>query len=172
MSEGAVGARRADWTIHIGIIVRNIGDLMGLATRFESGRRKDALLRSFDGDEIAVEWEWQGAWGNELSKLREHNVWSSTKGLNRLLKYGVLITYTHTPNIPRVYEHVHKEWLDAKWPLLLILVDLEETKKFRMGKDFKDMHFSVFDSGRQRCLGSTPAFPWKVESTRWSVQTI
>lgn len=42
-----------------GVIVRNIADLTGLITRFESGGRKDAFLRSFDGDEIAVEW---GGW--------------------------------------------------------------------------------------------------------------
>ena len=174
MSEGAIGARRADWTIHIGIIVRTIGDLMGLATRFERGKRKDALLRSFDGDEIAVEWEWQGIWGqNELKKLREHEVWSPSKGIDRLLRYGVLITYTHTPNIPRVYERVSSEWTGARWPLLLVLIDLEETKKFRMGKDFKNIHFSVFNSaGQHKCLGSAPAFPWNVESTRWSVQSI
>jgi len=57
MGERAIGARRADWTIHIGVIVRNIGDLLGLATRFERGGRKDAVLRSLDGDEVAVEWE-------------------------------------------------------------------------------------------------------------------
>ena len=76
MSEGAVGARRTDWTIHIGLVVRSIGDLMGLATRFERGGRKDAVLRSLEGDEIAAEWEWRGVWENELCKLREHNVWS------------------------------------------------------------------------------------------------
>jgi hypothetical protein len=46
----STGAKRTDWTIHIGIVVRNVADLMGLATRFESGGRKDAVLRSRDGD--------------------------------------------------------------------------------------------------------------------------
>ena len=55
MHPTATGARRIDWTIHIGIVVRNIGDLMGLLTRFETGGRKDAVLRSGEGDEIAVE---------------------------------------------------------------------------------------------------------------------
>ena len=150
MGESAIGARRADWTIHIGIVVRSIGDLLGLATRFESGGRKDAILRSLEGDEIAVEWEWQGIWGqNELKKLREHKVWSRSKDSNKSLRYGVLITYTHTPNIPRVYERVSSEWTGARWPLLLVLIDLEETKKFRMGKDFKNIHFSVFNSAGQ-----------------------
>ena len=171
MSEGAVGARRADWTIHIGLAVRSIGDLMGLATRFERGGRKDAVLRSRDGDEIAAEWEWRGVWGNELCKLREHNVWSPPpKDPNRLLKYGVLIAYAHTPNISKVCEHVREEWHNARWPLLLILIEIEDTKKFAMGRDFKEIRFSVFDTDGQKILGSAPAFPWNVDSTRWSIQ--
>ena len=72
IDQKATGARRVDWTIHIGIVVRNVADLMGLVTRFESGGRKDAVLRSTDGDEIAIEWEWSGVLGkaNELEKLK------------------------------------------------------------------------------------------------------
>ncbi len=44
--EIAVGALRIDWTIHVGIIVRSIADLMGLVVRFERGGRKDAVLRT------------------------------------------------------------------------------------------------------------------------------
>lgn len=65
MDQVAVGARRTDWTIHIGVVVRNVADLMGLVTRFEAGKRKDAVLRSREGDEVALEWEWGGVWGNE-----------------------------------------------------------------------------------------------------------
>ena len=172
MDHVAIGARRTDWTIHIGVVVRSIGDLMGLATRFERGGRKDAMLRSTQGDEIAVEWEWGGVWGNELKKLKNHQVWSSERGKERLLRYGVLITYTHTPNIEKVYSHVMNEWEGARWPLLLILIDLEESKKFPMGKDFKNVNMSVFDASGQRKLRVAPAFPWNVESSRWSVQTL
>ena len=59
----AVGAKRTDWTIHIGVIVRNIADLMGLVARFETGGRTDAVLRSTEGDEVAIEWEWGGVYG-------------------------------------------------------------------------------------------------------------
>jgi hypothetical protein len=31
--------------LSVGVVVRNIGDLMGLRTRFERGGRKDAVLR-------------------------------------------------------------------------------------------------------------------------------
>jgi hypothetical protein len=165
MDQIAIGARRTDWTIHIGVVVRSVADLMGLVTRFENGGRKDAVLRSREGDEIAVEREWNGVWGNELRKLKEHQV--SPKASARVLKYAVLITYTHTPNIEKVYDHVRNEWKDAQWPLLLILVDLEESRKFPMGKDFKSISMSVFDSDGQRPLRVAPAYPWNVGCSRW-----
>ena len=79
LDQKAIGARRADWTMHIGIVVRNIADLMGLVPRFEIGGKKDAVLRGWHGpeiaiDEIAVEWEWDGVWGNELKKLKCPNM--------------------------------------------------------------------------------------------------
>lgn len=163
----ATGARRSDWTIHIGIVVRRIADLMGLYARYEAGHRKDAVLRSTKGDEIAIEWEWGGVWGNELAKLKSHRVYSNDKTIKRLLKYAVLITYTHTPNIQKVYKHVMNEWEGACWPLLLILVDLEESLKFFSHKEFKNINISLFDSGTRRDLGELPAFPWQVEGTRW-----
>ena len=170
IDEMSTGAKRTDWTIHIGVIVRNIADLMGMVTRFECGGRKDAVLRSFDGDEIAVEWEWGGVWGNELGKLKHHNVWSRNKVAERLLKYAVFITYTHTPNITKVYNHVTQNWQDAKWPLLLILIDVEKSKRFSTGKQFKDIRMSIFTPSGQKDLREAPAFPWKIEGSRWSSQ--
>ncbi len=160
----AIGAGRVDWTIHIGVVVRNIADLLGLVTRFERGGRKDAILRSTDGDEVAIEWEWGGVWGNELEKLKHHKIWPKDK---ERLKYAVLITYTHPPNIQKVYNHVIEKWKGARWPLLLILIDLIESKKYHMGKEFKHIQMSVFHKGERRELRSSPAFPWKVSGTRW-----
>ncbi len=173
MDEAAIGALRVDWTIHIGIVVRNVADLMGFVTRFERGGRKDAILRSTDGDEVAIEWEWGGVWGNELQKLKDHKVWSGVKDRERLLRYAVLIAYTHPPNIQKVYDHVMKKWEEgegARWPLLLILIDLIEVpkSKFSMGKEFKNIQMSVFHKGERRELRSAPALPWEVPGTRWS----
>ena len=167
----ATGAGRVDWTIHIGVVVRNVADLMGLVTRFERGGRKDAILRSTEGDEVAIEWEWGGVFGkaNELTKLRDHGV--RPKGKERL-KYAALITYTHTPYIEKVYNHVMEEWKGARWPLLLILVDLIESKKYYMGKEFKNIQMSIFNEGEKverRELRSAPAFPWEVPGTRLSI---
>ncbi len=140
---------------------------MGFVTRFERGGRKDAIIRSTDGDEIAVEWEWGGVWGNELEKLKEHNVRPKEK---EVLKYAVLVTYTHPPNIQKVYSHVMEKWKGARWPLLLILIDLIESKKYHMGKEFNNIQMSVFDKDERIQLRSSPAFPWEVGGTRWSYE--
>jgi len=170
IDQKSTGARRSDWTIHIGIVVRNIADLMGFVTRFESGKRKDAVMRNTEQDVIALEWEWEGVFGkaNELKKLKLHKVWSKDKGSTRLLKYAVLITYTHTPNIEKVYNHVIEEWQGAPWPLLLILIDLEESSRFTSHKEFKHIQMSVFNKGKLTEPRVAPAFPWKVYGTRWS----
>ena len=168
IDQKATGARRSDWTIHTGIIVRNIADLMGFVTRFESGKRKDAVMRNTEQDVIALEWEWEGVWGNEIEKLKKHRVWSYDKNSERLLKYAVFITYTHTPNIEKVYSHVMGKWEGARCPLLLILIDLGESKKYFSHKEFNNIQVSIFNKGKRTNLRVAPAFPWKVFGTRWS----
>ena len=127
------------------------------------------MLRSTVGDEIAVEWEWGGVWGNELDKLRSHKVRGKDKNV---LKYAVLITYTHTPNIERVYLHVMEKWERAPWPLLLILIDLEESNEFYFHKRFKSLNISVFDKNTRKELRAVPALPWEVSCTRWSTDHV
>ena len=172
---GATGARRADWTIHIGVVVRAIADLMGLVPRFERGGRKDAILRSTEGDEVAVEWEWGGVWGNnnEVEKLKCHVVWRPKDAEERPLAYGVLITYTHEANLGKVQKNVSKRWRGANWPLLLILIVVEESKRFSSGKGFKRMHSMLFsESGTVEALRESPAKPWSVPGSRWSEERV
>jgi len=126
----STGAKRIDWTIHIGIIVRSIGDLTGFVTRFEKGGRKDAIFKSVAGDEVAIEWEWEGIKGqNELKKLKEHKVWGRDGYDHMLLKYGVLVTYVETNELKTTLADTSEYWKDASWPLLLILIASEKSKK-------------------------------------------
>lgn len=175
----ATGARRVDWTIHIGVVVRNIADLMGLVTRFEAGGRKDAILRSTEGDEIAVEWEWEDILGkdgklkgNELRKLQNRKVWRPND--KEGLKYAVLITYTQASGeeTKSVYDEVVEAWEGAPWPLLLILIEVEKSER-RMRREFKNIQMSIFSKGEKvehRELRSAKAFPWEVAGTRWSYE--
>jgi hypothetical protein len=79
----------------------------------------------------------------------------------------MLVTYTHTQNITKVYAHVTQSWQDAKWPLLLILIDVEKSKKFYTGKEFKNIQMSVFDPSGRKELRTAPALRWRVEGSRW-----
>ena len=160
----ATGARRIDWTIHIGIIVRNIADLIGVYTRFERGGRTDAVFRAAYKDLVALEWEWNGVFygANELDKLKNYKV-SGTD----LLRYCVLITYVHTPYINAVYEHVLKKWENAKWPLLLILIDYEDSKQYSSRRIFKKVNLSMFDGKTRKELDTFPAFPWDIPETHF-----
>ena len=160
----APGARRADWTIHVGIIVRNIADLMGVFARFESGGRTDAVFRGANKDLVALEWEWNGVFfgANELDKLKNHRVRGAES-----LKYCVLITYVHTPYINAVYEHVLKKWENAKWLLLLVLIDYVDSKIYSSRRVFNRVNISLFDGSTQKEVDVFPALPWEVKETRF-----
>ena len=166
----SVGARRADWTIHIGIVVRAIANLMGLATRFERGGRKDAILRSREGDEVAIEWEWDSVFGNELKKLKTHNSWAPVEFKPKSLRFATLISYSESSRFEDSCQHAEKTWEGTPFPLLLILVTYDPTKKFRTRRDFKEMHFLVYGPDGRHDLGTVPAVPWNLEGTRWPIQ--
>jgi hypothetical protein len=168
MDQRSTGARRSDWTIHTGIVVRSIADLMGFMARFESGKRKDAVMRNTEQDVIALEWEWEEKWGNEIEKLRGRKLWSYDKDSKRLLQYAVFITYRPAQKIDEVYKDVLDKWKGASWPLLLILIDIEESEKFYTKREFMEIRISKFLDGRYTELRSAPALPWKVPKTRWS----
>ncbi len=169
----AIGAKRVDWTRHIDIVVRNVADLVGFVTRFERRGRKDAVLRSTAGDEIAIEWEWEDILGNkcelkgnELNKLKSYKV----KDSKRILKYAVLITYT-LADVEEVYSQIRNKWKETKCPLLLILIDFEKTKKSKFSslREFKDIHIAIFsESAKGDEFRIAPALPWKILGTRWS----
>ena len=160
----AIGARRIDWTIHVGVIVRSIGDLMGIFTRFEYGRRTDAVFRAASKDLVAIEWEWNGVFhgANELDKLKNYKV----RGTDSL-RYCVLITYVHTPYINAAYEHVLKKWENAKWPLLLILIDYKDSKIYSSRRDFSKVNISLFSDKVQKELDIFPALPWQITETHF-----
>lgn len=171
IDQKAIGAKRTDWTIHIGIVVHNVADLLGYVTRYERRGRTDAVLRGVAGDEIAIEWEWGGVWGNELEKLKNHEVVRTDA---KPLRFACLITYTHTPNIETVHNHVMRSWEGASWPLLLILVDVVDVSKSKLpiGKEFNNLQMSVFDKGKRTELRASPALPWHVTGTRWSKEHV
>jgi hypothetical protein len=168
-SEQAKGAHRADWTKHTDKIVSRIADLMGLVTRFETGGKLDAILRSVDGDEVAIEWEWGRDWYKELNKLKTHKkMWPKSK---KELKYAVLITYTD--NIENSCKQAEEEWKDAQWPLLLILVKENKVPKKELPsrKKFEEIRMYRFEGNKPaELIRKAPALPKNVAGTRWAYE--
>lgn len=159
----AIGALRTDWTKHIDFVVQNIANFMGYYPRYESSGHKDAVIRNANGqDVIALEWEWSGVYGNEIDKLKE---FANKKDNNPGVAYCVFVSYAHTPNIQKVYEHVSKKWSGVICPLLLILIDFIDSKEYFSGRAFVNINISVFDRDKFRELRSIPAFPWNIEGT-------
>ncbi len=171
IDQKAIGAHRADWTIHIGIVVRNIADLMGLFTRFESGGRTDAILRSKTGNEIAIEWEWKDTWPAELRKLHSREI----KPDEQPLKYSVLITYTDAQEIESFCNKVTENWQKSRWQLLVILITVRRVskKEITTRREFKDLKMLLFNkNGHKEWERTMPALPWNVRDTRWSIEHI
>lgn len=168
-NKGSKGAKRADWTIHIGIVVRQVGDLLGFVTRFEHGGRKDAILRSTEGDEVAIEWEWEVSHGNETEKLRKHKVWSKVPSLNRSLKYAVFITYLDVTkeNKEEISRTIKDDW-SATYPLLLILIEAASSDDLSSKRKFKRFNMFRIENDKIDELRSAPAVPWNVPTTQWS----
>ena len=172
----SIGAHRADWTAHIAIVVRQIADLFGFVARFETGGKTDGVLRSRDGDEIALEWEW-GAVRRELDKLRSYEVsWHSDKVSEKKIKYAVLITYESEGKPRDVSKKVEEEWRKEPrppYPLLFVLVSFRDVKRkeFSSKRAFSKISMFLFGKDETKELRSAPAFPWKVRGTRWSTDS-
>jgi hypothetical protein len=151
-------AQRADWTIHIGVVVRACADLMGLFARFESGGRTDAVLRDRREEIAAVEWEWLPtgtSQANELEKLRER-----TRG-----EFGVLITYADERDFDEHLRRVTAIWSDSVRPLLLLTVVFRVSAQYRI---FTKLLAHSVQNGSCKSLREQEALPWKVASSRWS----
>ena len=132
---------------------------------------------SFRRAVVAAEWEWEGVGGNELDKLKELDVWvpisAKAANIEKLLKFGVLITYVRSPNIERRCHEVSERWRGSRWPLLLILVDIAKNKRFGSGREFSNLNMFTFScQGVMTTLRRAPAYPWEVEGSRWATQSV
>jgi hypothetical protein len=170
-SEGS--GRRADATIHIGIVVRATADLMGLFSHFESGQRTDCILRNNTGAAVAgIEWEWRDVIKkervdprvNEIQKLKAlHEV---SRG--RDAQFAAFIGYVKTVNAETALDRICEAWRPSSLPLLLVLIHYERLPKKR--REFIDMSFDRIDGqGNPRRLREQAAYPWDVKGARWEL---
>lgn len=62
---------RSNWTIHVGLVMRECAKLMGARTFFEQGGRTDAVLQYPDNQILTyVEWEYNQADRDSVNEFR------------------------------------------------------------------------------------------------------
>lgn len=150
---------RAEWTIHIGVVVRSCADLLGLFTYFETGTRTDAIIRDNCGNDVAhIEWEWFQPFRvevNEIQKLYEQR---------KDTEFSVFFSYSRKDYHEENLKTIQKQWKKSAAPLLVFLVTFEFKNNRRW---FYDLETYLFQNGRMKKIRSQPALPWDVEGTRW-----
>ena len=150
---------RAEWTTHIGIVVRSCADLLGLFTHFESGIRTDAIIRDNQGYDVAhIEWEWMQPFRIEVNEVKK--LYKQRKDT----EFSVFVSYSRRSNHEENLQIVQKQWKNSAQPLLAFLVtfDFKDNRRW-----FFNLETYMFQNGRRKKLRSQPALPWDVEGTRW-----
>lgn len=150
-------AGRTDWTIHLGLVVRQCATLLGARALFEQGGRTDAVLRYPDGDTLSfVEWEWKRAHTdiNEISKLLDR----ADQAV-----FQVFIGYSRVEDIALALERIHTQWQDATKPLMVFLVTYKLSGRSR---HFMELQTYMFARGKYKKVRVQPALPWKVNRAK------
>jgi hypothetical protein len=157
-------AKRADWTIHLGIAVRSTAELLGLFSHFESGGRTDAVLRDASKNAIAaLEWEWTRLQRQpkELRKLKDNCTKKEFTGL----RFACLIGYSKEHEAATDLAWVEPKWDGVPIPLLLVVIH------FRWKLDqrhFTKLTLHRIQNGKAVLLREQPAYPWEVKGARWA----
>ena len=108
VTETAGLANRANWTIHMGLVIRQCASLMGARALFESGGRTDAVVQYCEKDILTfVEWEWKRAHTdiNEIEKLYSKAGQAA---------FQTFIGYSRVEDIQKALDQTLNTWNDAK----------------------------------------------------------
>lgn len=157
VSEVHAIAGRADWTIHLGLVVRQCATLLGARALFEQGGRTDAVIRYSDTDTLSfVEWEWTRA-HTEINKF--------TKLLKKTdsAVFQTFIGYSRVTDLKVTIEQISKRWQTANKPLIAFLITYEISGRKRR---FKELQTYMFAKSKYKKIRSQPALPWEVNQAK------
>lgn len=152
---------RADWTIHIGLVIRQCASLLGARALFEKGNRTDAVLRFADGEALAhVEWEWKRAHSeiNEIEKLA-----SSDQSV-----FCAFVGYSLDEDVQAALDQTLEQWQGVNKSLIFYLITFEMEKGKRR---FKELRTYVFARNKVKKVRSQAALPWEVSRTKLKTVT-
>lgn len=149
---------RANWTIHMGLVVRQCAGLLGAKALFESGGRTDAVVQYADKKVLTfVEWEWKRAHTdiNEIAKLRSKA---------NLAAFQTFIGYSRVEDVAAALDGTLHTWVDADSPLIYFLITYDVVKGSRQ---FKDLVTYQFTKNRYKKIRSQPALPWMINRNKF-----
>lgn len=156
---------RANWTIHVGLVIRECAKLMGARALFEQGGRTDAVLQYMDKKKLSyVEWEYIQAnkdTVNELDKLLVKN---------NDCYFSTFISYCQSKNTHLVVEKAKNKWIKADNPLIMFLITYEQQPGKRNGRNFAELRTYFLSNGKCKCVRIQPALPWNVVQRQYNLE--
>lgn len=155
-------AGRTDWTIHLGLVVRQSATLLGARALFEQGGRTDAVLRFSDDSILSfVEWEWEDANTdiNEIHKLLQRS---------QDARFCTFVGYCSEVQLDTALGRTRAIWEDAHAPLLFFVVTYQPRGNVRR---FRELQTYLFQDGRFELIRTRPALPWEADATLDSTES-
>lgn len=162
VTEDDPSINRANWTIHIGLVIRQCAKLLGARAFFEQGNRTDAVIRYPDISQPVltnVEWEWIPAnkpHVNELEKLKE----KSSEPF-----FSTFISYSRKEHLAEIIQKAKTTWKDAQKPLIFFVVIYHMKGRNRV---FEEVQTHFFARNSSKKIRSQPALPWLVKRTAYN----
>jgi len=162
VTENDPPVNRSNWTIHIGLVIRQCAKLLGAHAFFEQGNRTDAVIRYPEEPQqilTNVEWEWTAAHQprvNELDKLREES---------GIPYFSTFISYSRKEHLAEVLQRAETIWQDAEKPLIFFIVTYSMNGRNRY---FEELQTYFFSNNRFKKIRSQPALPWMVRRSKYN----
>jgi len=154
-------AKRADWTMHIGSVIKQCADLMGFFICFETGGRTDAVITKASGEVWAkIEWEWLQAYHSEVNEIKK--LAEAATGAKRMVFIGYSKQSDHAKNITKIRKH----WKNIQTPLIAFLITYRWTRGRRC---FDRLETHYFRARVHRKIRDQFALPWDVKDTVWQI---
>jgi len=176
--------RRAVWTTHIASIIKQIGDMKGYFTCFETGGRTDAVIQTTElipgmragrrktqprKNWARIEWEWRQPRFreavNEIAKLSAAIETSADADGSGGSEIPIFIGYSDIAHHDENMEAIVEQW-DADVQLLAFIV------RFRIeggARHFLSLRTYKVSQGKATLVRQQPALPWDVPNSRWKL---
>lgn len=151
---------RANWTIHLGLVVRQCAKLLGARAFFEQGGRTDAILRFPEGQVLSnVEWEWTESHKEKVDELEK------LLGKADSAAFSTFVSYSKLANLPEALAKATEIWSEAKRPLIFFVITYESKGRDRV---FLELQTYFFSKGKYKKVRTQPALPWQVNRNKFN----